>query len=244
MPGTQFELTESTLINRLETLKNEVGTLGAAYKPPNAFAAVAALETNLAEAKTLRAVLLQKDAEEEEKRNRREELFAPLASLCGELATYCESALWSANDVANLRALVREMRGKRAQAVKPPVEGEPPPKSISTAQTSFVSRADHFAQFIEILRAHADNFKPEEDKYKLTTLEAFLNELRDANSAVAAAETASSQARTALDAALYTSPANLVDAAKSEKKYAGSAFKTTQVNQNIKGLKFEKPRRL
>ncbi len=242
--NAQFEATESKLFDRFGILKNEVGTLGAAYKPPNPFAAFAPLTANIAQALTLRTAFQQKDAEEEEKRNMREDLYAPLPTLCSELATYCESANWAANDVANLRSFIREMRGKKAKPAKPLGEGETPPKSISSAQTSYVSRAEHFANFVETLRANQANFTPDEEKFKLPTLDAFLTALRDANSTVAAAETATSQARAALDAVLYTSPANLVDAAKSAKKYVGAVFKTTQVYQNIKGFSFEKPRRL
>lgn len=240
----RYEVTEAKLFSNLEILKNEVATLGAEFKPPNPFAQPATFNANLAQAVALLAALRQKQAEEEQRRNTREDLYEPLATLCGEIATYCEAAGWAANDVANLRSMVREMRGKRAKPVEPTGEGETPPKTVSASQTSFVSRADHLRRFIEILRANEANFKPEVEKYKIATLEAMLADLESANSTVAAAETATSQARAALDAVLYTSPANLVDAAKSIKKYVGSVFKTTQVNQNIKGLTFEKPRRV
>lgn len=246
----QSEATEAKLFTNTETLINELTTLGAAYKPPNQIAKLATMLTNMAMALTLRTALQQKIAFEEEKRNHRESLHEPVARLCSDIILYCESAGWDANDLANLKSLNREYRGRRATPKAPDAGANagntdtPPKKNISSAQTSFAGKTEHFANFVETLRTNAANFNPEEDKFKLTTLDALVAALRAANSDVSAAEADTNQARAALDAVLYTNPDNLVDAANSAKKYVGSAFRTHQVNHNIKNLRFEKPKRL
>jgi hypothetical protein len=246
----QSEATEAKLFINIETLTNEVATLGASYKPPNPIAKLEAMIANFTQALTLRDALQQKDADEEEKRNARESLHAPVARLMSDLVVYCESAGWDANDLAALKTFNREYRGRRA-APKKSGEGEnageggaTPKKNISSAQTSYAGKTEHFANFVAMLRANAANFNPEEDRFKLSTLDALVAALRAANSDVSAAATETNQARAALDALLYTNAGNLVDAATSAKKYVGSAFRTHQVNQNIKKLKFEKPKRL
>jgi hypothetical protein len=246
----QYEATEAKLFQNLETLINRVGTLGAAYQPPNPSAELATMQANLTGALALRTTLQQKEAVEEEKRNEREDLFEPVAGLCGDIAKYCESAGWDANDVANLRAFTREMRGKSAKpkkpAASPPGAGETPPtppNTISSAQTSFASRAEHFSNFLETVRANAARYQPKETKFKLATLDARLAAMRDSNSAVNTAETDTNQARSAFDETLYTGGGNLVDAAKSAKKYLGALFKTHQVYQDVKNLTFTKPKR-
>lgn len=229
----QYEATEAKLFQNLETLVNGVSTLGAAYQPPNPSAELAAMQENLTEAAARRGDLQQKDAVEEEKRNEREDLFKPIATLCGDITRYCESAGWDANDVANLRAFTREMRGKSAKpktpADNPPNAGTPnapPPNSVSSSQTSYASRAEHFSNFLETVRANEGKYQPKETQFKLVTLDAKLAAMRDSNSAVNTAETGTNQARAALDETLYTGDGNLVDAAKSAKKYLGALFKT------------------
>lgn len=248
----QYEATEAKLFQNLEALINRAETLGAAFQPPNPSAELATMQAKFTEAQTRRTAWQQKAAVEEEKRNEREDLFAPVATLCGDIAKYCEAAGWDANDVANLRAFTREMRGKSAKPKKPAdhppdvsLPAAPPAQnSVSSAQTSFASRAEHFSNFLETVRANAASYQPKETQFKLATLDARLAAMRDANSAVNTAENGTSQARAALDETLYTGDGNLVDAAKSAKKYLGALFKTHQVYQDVKNLTFNKPNRL
>lgn len=242
----RYEETEAKLFTNLETLTNEIGTLGAAYKPPNEIAKLAAMLANLAQALTLRTAFQQKSAAEESLRNSREDLHKAIPALLTDLVKYCDSAGWDKNDLDNLKSFCREYKGRRA-APKAGLTGEdgaPAKKNISSAHTSYASKTEHFANAVETLRTNAAKFKPEEDKFKLSTLDATVAAMRQANSDVSAAETATNQARAALDALLYTNPDNLVDAAVSSKKYVGAAFRTHQVNQNIKNLKFRKPDRI
>ncbi len=243
----QNEKTESKLILNLETLINEVTTFGAVYKPPNPHSEIEAMSPNLTAAKTKRIALQQKEAAESGVRHDREDLHKPIGKLCTDFIKYCDSAGWDENDLETLRSFSREYRGGRAEPLREddPVtpDVDESKKNISTAQTSYASKTEHFANLVESARAKA-GFDPPEEKFKFTTLDATIAAMRDANSAVSAAETATGVLRAELDGLLYTNPDNLVDAANSSKKYVGSVFGDSQIYQNIKDLDFEKPRRL
>ncbi len=242
----QNEITEAKFFTNIEILTTQIATLGADYLPPNPIAALAPMQTNLAAALPLRTVFQQKSTVEEEKRNHRETLHQPTPKLLTDLIKYCDSAGWDKNDLDNLRSFSREYKGRRAEP-KVPVDPNAPdetPKNISSAQTSYASKTEHFANFVETLRTNEANFKPSEERFKLTTLDATLAAKRQANTDVATAAAETNQARTALDVPLYTKADNLYDAARSALKYLGSAFRTHQVYQNVKNLKFRKPDRL
>ncbi|CAN5371855.1 hypothetical protein BH10ACI1_BH10ACI1_27100 [soil metagenome] len=246
MPSTS-EQTEAKLFQNLETEINQIGILGALYKPPNPFAEIAPMQTNLGNAVPLRTTFQQKTAAEEEKRNSRETLHEPTAKLMTDLINYCISANWDENDLANLRTSSREYRGGRAEPKPQPDPNNPnavQPRTISTAQTSYPGKTEHFANFVESLRANQAKFKPEEERFKLSALDALVAAMRQANTDVSLAATETLMARTALDAVLYTNPDNLVDAGNSARIYVRSAFRGHQVYNAIKGFYFRKPKRL
>jgi len=237
--------TEATLFTNLESLVvGKVVPLGAAYNPPNPHAEAAAMQANFNAALPLRSALQQKDAAEFLVRHARAELHEPIDTLCTDLINYCKAAGWSANDLNTLRALNRKLRGRPARQK----EDDPATPDvneaaggISSAQTSYPSRTEHFANVVETLRAKGD-FNPTETRFRLSTLDALVQSLRDANSNVSSAKSETDQARAALDAILYLNADNLVDAANSAKFYLKSSF--SHVYESVKNMRFRKPARL
>lgn len=240
------EDTEAKLFANLEMLVDGVTTLGADYSPPNPNAAAAALTANLAAAKALRADVQARAAVEEAARNQREMLFKPVPTLMSQIINYGKAAGWEANELEVLRGQVRQVTGKRAvpkAADNPATPVNESGKNVSAAQTSYANRADSFAQFVEAVRTQA-GYKPSEEQFKLATLDAQTAALKAANSAVSAADAATRQTRTDLDAVLYTAAANLVDAGKASKNYLRAAFPKHPVYQNLAGVRFRKPDRV
>ncbi len=236
--------TESTFITNFETSVTNIGTLGAAYKPPNPIAVFAAIQTLLAQILTARTALREKETQEETVRNSREDLYKTVAPLASELVNYCKALGIDANDLANLQSFVREIRGRPANPVPKTEPGVTAPKRISAAQTSFVSIAEHFANLVEGVRV-ITNFAPEEEKFKLTTLDALVAALRQANSAVINAEAETSTARQTLDELLYTGDACALKAINAAKPYIRAIFGAENpVYQTIVKLTFRKPSRL
>jgi hypothetical protein len=236
--------TESTFITNFETSVTRIGTLGVGYKPPNSIAALMAMQESLAQVLEARANFQQKESAEETVRNSREELYKTVAPLASELVDYCKALGLEANELANLQSFVREIRGRRAKPVPKTTPGAAAPKTISAAQTSYVSIAEHFANLVEGIRT-ITNFKPEEDKFKLATLDALVAALRQANTDVTSAEAATSTARQALDKLLYTGEACALNSVNAAKPYIRAVFGAENpVYQTITKLTFRKPSRL
>jgi len=236
--------TEATLFTNLEFLVGQVVPLGVSFKPPNPHSFAAVMQANLLAALPLRTDFQQESSLETLKRHERAEMHKMLFALCGDLIKYCKSARWSESRVNTLISFSRRLKGRPAKAR----EDDPATPDIdesrqghSTAQTSYPSRTEHFANFVETLRAKGD-FDPSEERFKLATLDALVAALRAANTEISAAVVNKAQARAALDALLYTNPDNLVDAANSAKLYLSSSFK--QVYQSVRRMRFEKPKRL
>lgn len=236
--------TEATLFTNLEFLVGKVVSAGAAYMPPYPHSFALPMQTNLAAALPVRTTFQNQSSLERLKRHERAEMHKQLTGLCGDLIKYCKSGRWAKNDLDTLRSYSRLLKGRPAKER----EDDPATPDIdesrqgrSSAQTSYPSRTEHFANFVETLRAKGD-FDPSEERFKLSTLDALVAALRAANSEVSAAAIAKAQARAALDALLYTNADNLVDAANSAKYYLSSSFK--EIYQSVKHMRFTKPRRL
>jgi len=240
------EQTEAKLFTNLENLVNGVTTLGAEYMPPNPNAATAALTANLNAAKSLRADFQAKSAVEETTRNGREMLFKPISTLMSAIINYGKASGWETNELDTMRSLVRQVTGKRAApkaADNPLTPLDETSNNISAAQTSYANKADGFAQFVETVRTKS-GYKPDEDQFKLITLDTQVAALNAANAGVSVADAATRQSRTALDAVLYTGAANFVDAGNASKNYLKAAFPKHPVYQSLKNIRFRKPARL
>lgn len=238
--------TEDTFIANFATSITQINTLGGDYKPPNPLAEVAGMQAHHAAILTARTDSDEKDSAEEADRNARENLYKRAAPLASELVNYCKSLGLEENVFANLQTFVRDLRGRRAAPVAKPAANAtaPPPKTISAAQTSYVETAEHFANLVEAVRI-LPGFKPEEDKFKLTTLDAFVAALRQANTAVANAAAAAATARRTLDELLYTGADSVINRLKSAKAYIAAVFKASHpVYKTITKFRFDQPKRL
>lgn len=235
--------TESAFINNFGTSVVQIGTL-VGYKPPNPIASLPNLQALLTQVLAARDVFRQKEETEEAARNAREELFRRAAPYASELINYCKSMGLDENALDNLYSFTREMRGGRAEEVPETPPGATPPKTISVAQTSYASVAEHFAGLVEAVRT-IPNFSSDADKFKLTTLDAFVASLRQANTSVADADAETSTARRTLDELLYTGDACVIKSMNSAKPYIASIFGSDHpVYQTIVKFKFNKPKRL
>lgn len=237
--------TESKYITNFETSVTQIGTLGAAYKPPQTIAELLSLQTLLANILTARTAFQQKEAVEEDKRNAREMLYKRVAPYASELVNYCKSLGIDPNELKNLYSFTREIQGRPATPKPQPVEGEAePPKTISSAQTSYASVAEHFANLVEAVRT-LENFNPTEDKFKLSTLDAFVESLRQANTEVINADAETATARLALDELLYTGSNSVIKSMNAAKPYIRAVFGADNaVYKTITKFRFNLPKRL
>lgn len=238
------DTTESKFITNFETCVTQIGTLGAAYKPPNPIAELAALQSLLTQILAVRTIFQQKEASEETARNSRESLFRNVPSYASDLINYCKSFGVPENVLTNLQSFVREIRGVRAEPKPKALPGANAPKTVSAAQTTYPSIAEHFANLVEAVRT-IPNFNPSEDKFKLATLDEFIESLRQANTNVTAADAETSTARQALDVLLYTGANCVINSVKAAKPYIRAVFGADNpVYRTLTGFKFNMPKRL
>lgn len=242
--SSSSERTEAKFFEDVDKLLAEAMRLDADYQPPNPIAALNVLQTKRGAALTARTANQAGEAAEEAARNARENLFKPLNGDVTSLVNYAAASGKAANEVAAIKSKARDVKGVRARPINTGGEGgEPPPRNISIANLSYASRADNYAEFIELydsLDIHTG-----EDFYKASTHRAKLDALRDANTAVINAESASNTTGEQYDRLAYTDADSLVNACIAAKNYIKSKYKTTgQPYKNIAKTRFVLPTRL
>lgn len=112
----------------------------------------------------------------------------------------------------------------------------------SSSQTSFDQRIEHMARFLSLLR-NEPGYKPNEPELQVSTLEQYLETMRQTNSEMIRREVELSNARLRRDRLLYAPKTGIYDVALDVKLYLKAAFgaKSSQYKQ-VSGLKFTKQR--
>lgn len=238
-PKKRNERTEAKFFEDVDKIIAEAERLGAEYSPPNAIAGLDALKTKRTAALADRAANQTSEAAEEQARNNRENLFKPLNSDITSLVAYVRSAGKSANEIAALQTIARDIKGIRAKKIDPN-DGE---NHISVANLSYVTRADNYGEFIEQYDALA--ITTDEDMYKAATHRAKHAALGQATAAVITAESNSNTTGEHLDNSAYAADDSLLNACISAKNYIKSKYGTKgQPYKNIAKTRFELPTRL
>jgi hypothetical protein len=159
----------------------------------------------------------------------RESAFAPL----GKLITRVNSAIKATDTTENVdesvKTLVRKLQGTRASAKisdeeKTALEAEGKEvNQISASQMGYDNRLENFYKLIMLLKS-IPQYNPNEVEFKIATLTALYEDLKQKNTAVVDATTPLSNARIARNDAMYKSLTGLVDCAYDAKVYIKSLF--------------------
>lgn len=234
------ERTEAKFFEDAEKVIAEADRLGTTdYDPPNEIAKAVKLKAKRDAATAARTANQAAEAAEEQARNERENLYKPLNKEVTSLVQYAKSAGRAPNEIAALQSIARDIKGERAESVKPD-DGK---NHISVSNQSYVTRADKYAEFIE--QYDALNIPTNEDRYKAATRRAELAALRAANTSVIQAESDSSTTGATLDNLAYLDADSLMNACISAKTYLRSKYGATgQPYKNIAKTRFELPTRL
>lgn len=112
----------------------------------------------------------------------------------------------------------------------------------SSSQTSFDQRIEHMARLLSLLR-NEPGYIPNEQELQVSTLEQYLETMRQTNSEMIRREVELSNARLRRDRLLYAPKTGIYDVASDVKLYIKAAFgaKSSQYKQ-VSGLKFTKQR--
>lgn len=228
------ERTTAKFFEEVEILLAEIKRLKNEYLPPNGIAAVTHIETQLEATLALRTAHQDLTAGEETERNNRQNVYQPLNSMTTATTQYVKSAGRPANEVAALRSLGNEIKGIRAS----PTGGN----SISSANTSYASKADKFALFIE--QYESLNLPTTEAEFTVETHRNLLAALRASNTAVINSQTAELGARNAFDKKTYTDADSLRNSCLAAKFYLKAKKNLKSSYDIVSKFRFEMPSRL
>lgn len=241
-PKKRNERTEAKFFEDAERVTAQAEDLGADYNPPRDIAKIVNLKAGYAAAVAARTAHQANLAAEESKRNQRENLYKPLNGDVTKLIDYAKAAGVAANEIEALKAISRDIKGQRAEAVKPNASGESG-KNISVANLSYATRADNYSRLIE--QYDALNVETTEDIYKASTHRARLDALRQANTEVINAESDSNVSAGQLDKLSYTDADSLLNSCIAAKTYILAKYgKNGQAYKNIAKTRFDLPSRL
>lgn len=227
------ERTEAKFFEDADKVYAEAENLGSAYLPPNDIAELVHLSRKRTAARAARTANQSDIADEESARNRRQNLYKSLAKEVTSSINYAVSAGASKNDIEALRSISRSLTGTRA--------GRRGANSVSVSNKSYASQADNYARFIE--QYEALNIPTTEDKFKVETHRARLQELLDANAAVITAEAKSNNSGNLYDRITFLDEDSLLKSCVAAKAYIKSKYKDEQPYKNIAKTRFELPTR-
>lgn len=239
------ERTEAKFFEDADRVIAQASDLGAEYNPPREIAEVANLKAKRDATAAARTAHQANLAAEESKRNQRENLYKSLNGDVTKLTDYAKAAGMSGNEIEALKAVSRDIKGRRASSARSNTSGENGGENnrVSVANLSYVTRADNYARFIE--QYDALNIATDEDMYKAATHRAKLAALRQASGDVIETEADSNSSSEKLDRLTYTDADSLMNSCIAAKTYILAKYgKTGQPYKNIAKTRFVMPQRL
>ena len=216
-------------VSNFESLISFVKGYGTTYNPTKDAIKVTALEAILVNSKQAIVGIDNALPAYTNAVSARESAFAPL----GKLITRVNSAIKATDTTENVdesvKTLVRKLQGTRASAKisdeeKAALEAEGKEvNQISSSQMGYDNRLENFYKLIMLLKS-IPQYNPNELEFKIATLTALYEDLKQKNSDVVDTTTPLSNARIARNNAMYKPLTGLVDCANDAKMYIKSVF--------------------
>lgn len=211
------------------------------YNPSNALLAPPALETLHAAGLASVGGVANKLAPNKLAISERQIAFDALGKLVVRSKNLLTAAGVSKEVLADANTFVRKVTGTRkAPKVKdnPATPENEAAANHSASQMSFDNRLGNFNSYVEIL-SNVSAYTPNETDLTITALKAASTALKAKNDAVSSTFVPLSQARGVRDNTLYLGANSVVNTALLVKAYVSGAMGTSsQLNKQIKGLKF------
>lgn len=169
----------------------------------------------------------------------RQTVYEPLRPLATRVYNALEASGAPATALKDARTIINKLTGKRANTATP--QNDPTiPTQISVSQQSYDRLTDHLEKLIHLASIET-TYNPNEADLKIASLNAYIIQLKAANTTVIQAQRDLNNARMTRDELLYTQPSNLVDVATGVKSYAKSVFGArSEAYRQISGLSFRK----
>jgi len=215
------------------------------YNPANAKIKVPALETLYTAGQAATTEKNAKEAPYKVAVNTRQAKFAEAPSRAASAIRMAQASGASKAVLDDLRTYSRKLSGQR-KSKAPKIDPNDPNAAgkeggtHSTSQKSYDNQIGHIENIVALL-SNIPTYGPNEEELKITSLQAFVAELRAVNNAVNTHFVPFSQARSTRDGVLYTGEDSVVNLALLVKAYVSAAFGTQSVlYKSIKGLEFKR----
>lgn len=236
-------------VANLGTMISRVQGYGTRYNPSNTTIKIPNLQTILTNSTNAMTGVNSSKPAYTNAVNTRQQLFTDME----KLATRVLNALDASQNVSDAlvddgKTIIRKIRGARKdkKVVTPPSPdaiAPPTEKQISASQQSYDQQAEHFTKLVSLV-ASASTYLPNEAELQNASLNTFLTNLKNANTAVINATTPYLIAVQNRNNVMYTATTGLVDIALEVKKYVKSVKTITLTEfRQISGLKFTRPRK-
>lgn len=229
-------------------LNQFIATLGANYNPSNNAIKVTALQTLYTNANTKLMDVNSNFTSWKNATNQRELIFEPLRKEATQILAALQSSGVAQQTIDDFAYQVRKFRGSGKKSTKNDtsttttettdagttagtnntsskvvVQEPPEEKSISTAQLSFDNKLQHFSKMILILQSVA-NYNPNENAFKVTTLQTQLTNMTNFNNAANTSYAALKNARIQRNLFFYAKDTGVLDLVKQVKAYIKSLY--------------------
>ncbi|MXV53084.1 hypothetical protein GS399_19105 [Pedobacter sp. HMF7647] len=211
-------------VANLEDLIVVCNGCGASYNPSNSLIKPEALSALILSGQTaIQQVRLTKAAYDNATNNR-EMAFEPLKKLSTRIMNSMKAMGVSSQTLDDAKTANRKIQGKRAVAVTVDPLAKEAVKTRSVSQQGFDSQIESFSNLVQTASMQA-SYQPNEEELKITSLNALIERLKAANTAVIQSANALANARDQRDTVLYgdTGIYNVVNLVKA---YLKSAFGT------------------
>ena len=172
--------------------------------------------------------------------NEREIIFKPLSKQLTKLRkAYKATEGVTQKELDNFMTISRKLKGIQ-KTTTATVEGEEEKTQHSTSQLSYDQRTNNMDLLISLLQ-NTPNYNPNEEEYKVETLQALKALMLEKTQAVANAFVPLNKARSTRNKTLYTAEDNLVDLANKAKDYLFTILDTNSTEYKaIARLQFRK----
>ncbi len=197
---------------------------GAAYNPANSLINITELQALYDKAQNMILEVHTAKAAFVIATNERQQEFQKLEALSTRVINALAVATTDSRIVSDVRALVRKIRGEASRPKTNETEpGQEIQRTVSNSQQSYDKLTDHFSAIIEILK-QVSAYRPNETDLQVSSLEAYLTELKRKNTNIVNTYTPYSHTLIRRNQILYDKLIGLVHVAKLVKSYIKSLF--------------------
>lgn len=239
--STTHDTGHATNLANFQKLISYCSAMEEAYNPSNPALSITHLQMLSSEGRRILTECEHKRIEFNSAVNFRKSAFKHLKSLSTKIVNSLAVSGVSNSTIDNAKRINRRIQGKRANTSKIKTVDDANPediKTISSAQLSFDNLVEHLYAMISLLKSQT-LYQPNEVELKVETLEAYLSELREKNTAVMQANTTWAMIRMERVKLFYQEKTGLVDTALAVKAYFKSVYGTQSYQYTlVKGIAF------